>query len=204
MGEPVLAAAPTAAEPTIEYKPGEWFDATTVDLMEAFYLSRLPAIREAAKEHGYAIGVHGSMRRDLDLIAAPWRDGASNADTLVEAIQKAACGFTQSKYQWEQKPAGRVSISVPICWTYRHGVLSDGHIDLSVLAARPSAPTAVEPDERDDPLQGAVDWFLQADGEFFCVATVQRTLRIGYNRAKRLSEVAKERAAISANKGDQS
>lgn len=134
--------------PAIEYTPGEWFDATTVDLMEAFYLSRLPAIREAAKEHGYAIGVHGSMRRDLDLIAAPWRDGASNADTLVEAIQKTACGFTQSKYQWEQKPAGRVSISVPICWTYRHGVLSDGHIDLSVLAARPSAPTAVEPDER--------------------------------------------------------
>ena len=48
----------------------------------------------------------------------------------------------------------------------------------------------------DDPLQGAVDWFLQADGEFFCVATVQRTLRIGYNRAKRLCDIAKERAAI--------
>lgn len=46
----------------------------------------------------------------------------------------------------------------------------------------------------DDPLQGAVDWFLQADGEFFCTATVQRTLRIGYNRAKRLCDTAKERA----------
>jgi DNA segregation ATPase FtsK/SpoIIIE-like protein len=47
----------------------------------------------------------------------------------------------------------------------------------------------------DDPLQGAVDWFLQADGEYFCTATVQRTLRIGYNRAKRLCDTAKERAA---------
>ena len=62
-------------------------------------------------------------------------------------------------------------------------------------ATPPSAATPEPSDaERDDPLQGAVDWFLQADGEFFCVATVQRTLRIGYNRAKRLCDVAKERA----------
>lgn len=46
-----------------------------------------------------------------------------------------------------------------------------------------------------DPLQGAVDWLLLADGEYFAVATVQRTLRIGYNRAQRLSDIAKERAA---------
>jgi DNA segregation ATPase FtsK/SpoIIIE-like protein len=46
----------------------------------------------------------------------------------------------------------------------------------------------------DDPLQGAVDWLLQADGEYFCTAIVQRTLRIGYNRAKRLYDTAKERA----------
>lgn len=46
----------------------------------------------------------------------------------------------------------------------------------------------------DDPLQGAVDWLLEADGEYFCTATVQRTLRIGYNRAKRLCDTAKERS----------
>ena len=53
----------------------------------------------------------------------------------------------------------------------------------------------------DDPLQGAVDWLLEADGEYFCTATVQRTLRIGYNRAKRLCDTAKERAAHGI-KGD--
>lgn len=58
------------------------------------------------------------------------------------------------------------------------------------------APAQPERAPSDDPLQGAVDWFLQADGEFFCVATVQRTLRIGYNRAKRLCDIANERAAI--------
>lgn len=44
---------------TINYTPGTWFKARTVDEMQAFFNSRLPAIREAAKECGYAIGVHG-------------------------------------------------------------------------------------------------------------------------------------------------
>lgn len=75
----------------------------------------------------------------------------------------------------------------------------------AMLAAAPTEAKPAQQDavDADDPLQGAVDWLLQADGEFFCVATVQRTLRIGYNRANRLSEVAKERAAISAKKGGQ-
>lgn len=55
-------------------------------------------------------------------------------------------------------------------------------------------PSAVVQPLEKDPLQGAVDWLLQADGEFFCVATVQRTLRIGYNRAQRLCDTASERA----------
>lgn len=62
-----------------------------------------------------------------------------------------------------------------------------------LAAAKAARPEPVE--SADDPLQGAVDWLLLADGEYFAVATVQRTLRIGYNRAQRLSDIAKERAA---------
>ena len=58
-----------------------------------------------------------------------------------------------------------------------------------------TSPPAQRKPLTDDPLQGAVDWLLEADGEYFCTATVQRTLRIGYNRAKRLCDTAKERAA---------
>jgi len=57
-----------------------------------------------------------------------------------------------------------------------------------------TSPPAQRQPLTDDPLQGAVDWLLQADGEYFCTALVQRTLRIGYNRAKRLYDTAKERA----------
>lgn len=141
--EPVYDG-PTRQVASINYTPGEWFDATSVDLMQQFFESRLPAIRETARRHGYAIGVHGSMRRDMDLIAAPWCDGASDPDTLAHAIADAACGITiASSYDWEQKPAGRVATSIPICWTHRPGVPGDGHIDLSVMPqAAPPAPQA--------------------------------------------------------------
>lgn len=47
-------------------------------------------IRSIAREHGYAIGVHGSLRaeRDIDLIAAPWISDAHAASTLARAIEK--------------------------------------------------------------------------------------------------------------------
>lgn len=127
---------------------GQWFDARTLDEMQAFYLSRLPAIREAAKEHGYAIGLHGSLRRDFDLMAMQWRDSPSDKDTLAHAIAVAACGITRDgPFQWEQKPSGRFAVSMPVCWTdHRNPEFGEkpslGHIDLSVITQQ-AAPAAI-------------------------------------------------------------
>ena len=102
--------------------------------MEAFYRSRLPAIRETARALGYGIGQHGSMRRDMDLIAVPWREEAAGRDELAHAIAMAACGITRSgPYQWETKPRGRFAVSIPICWEEFYDMVSAGHIDLSVV-----------------------------------------------------------------------
>lgn len=145
----VRAALSTAPAPSqVEYRPGHWFEPKSIDEMQAFFTSRVPAIREAAREYGYAIGLHGSMRRDLDLIAVPWRDGAADKDNLAHAISMAACGLAREgrKYQWEAKPAGRIATSLPLCWTDHDNpefgdVPGMGHIDLSVMPA-PSQATA--------------------------------------------------------------
>lgn len=47
----------------------------------------LPRLVEVAREHGYALAVHGSMGRDLDLIACPWVESAADPLELVEAIR---------------------------------------------------------------------------------------------------------------------
>jgi hypothetical protein len=48
----------------------------------------LPIVQAAARGVGYAIGLHGSMVRDLDLIAAPWTADAVGYDDLVTAIHR--------------------------------------------------------------------------------------------------------------------
>jgi hypothetical protein len=52
----------------------------------------VPHVAQVARRYGYAIGLHGSMARDLDLIAVPWVKEAAPAETLVEAVRDAVGG----------------------------------------------------------------------------------------------------------------
>lgn len=45
--------------------------------------------RGAAKEHGYALATHGTLVRDLDLLAVPWIESASGHRKLAAAIAEA-------------------------------------------------------------------------------------------------------------------
>jgi hypothetical protein len=114
-----------------------WMHIYDKDQLQSFYLGILPKIKEAARECGYALAHHGSLRRDLDLLAVPWTDSHVERDTLAKVIHKAACGLVQDKYEWEKKPCGRFAVSFPICWTERSETFPNetnlGHIDLSVM-----------------------------------------------------------------------
>ncbi len=48
----------------------------------------LPALRYVARRCGYALAVHGSLSRDIDLVAVPWRDTAISAESLIEYLRK--------------------------------------------------------------------------------------------------------------------
>ena len=95
----------------------------------AAYAYLIPLISSAAFRVGYAIAVHGSMRNDLDLLAAPWTDAAVSAEELLSAI-RAGIGFTADDIHTrahgpEQKPHGRLAWIIPL-----HGGCA---IDLSVM-----------------------------------------------------------------------
>lgn len=51
-----------------------------------FYGCLYPCLCDIAQKHGYAMALHGSMQRDLDLVAIPWTEQATDAETLVAAI----------------------------------------------------------------------------------------------------------------------
>lgn len=112
-----------------------WQRVKDLDELEIFYLSIIPQIKAAGKEMGYAIAVHGSMRRDLDLIAVPWvEDDFCDAYSLARVIHQAVCGIESQKYIWERKPNGRIATCFPICFPdFQIDAPSLGHIDLSVI-----------------------------------------------------------------------
>lgn len=121
----------------------KWISIFSREELTAFYLSRLPKIREAARLCGYAIGTHGSLRRDFDLIAVPWIENPKSKDELAKAVHRAACGLHNAEFKWEQKTLRRMATSMPICWIkfdHPKDELSLGHIDLSVIS-EPSSPT---------------------------------------------------------------
>lgn len=68
-------------------------------------------IRALAREVGYAIGVHGTMERDLDLIAAPW---VAEAVTPVDLAQHIATGLGGRVlgFRIQDKPCGRWSCNI--------------------------------------------------------------------------------------------
>lgn len=124
----------------VDYQPTpdepRWFRAQNRDELQWFYESVIPRMRAAARACGYALGVHGSTRRDLDIIAAPWTADHSDMDTLAREVQKAACGIFADHYEWGrgEKPCGRLGTVFAICvCDFERSTPSLGCVDFAVM-----------------------------------------------------------------------
>ncbi|PPU15805.1 hypothetical protein XacyCFBP2565_08400 [Xanthomonas arboricola pv. corylina] len=53
------------------------------------YMCLYPGLAQVARSHGYALAVHGSLARDMDLIAVPWIEAAADPADVVAAIEQA-------------------------------------------------------------------------------------------------------------------
>lgn len=128
-----------------------------LDAKEGERLSRIKALsehilaemRRIARQDGWALAVHGSMTRDLDVVAVPWTDEASDETAFVEAMRAAVArelggvavigaGEDGRTRGVKAKPHGRR------CWTIHstsEQLVEDEHgahpyVDLSVLDLR--------------------------------------------------------------------
>lgn len=45
-----------------------------------------PELAVVFRQHGYALAVHGSLRRDFDLVAVPWVEKPSPPEVVVKDI----------------------------------------------------------------------------------------------------------------------
>jgi hypothetical protein len=96
----------------------------------------LDRMRAVARECGYAVAVHGSQKRDLDLVAVPWTPEAASAHQLVARLCE-ELGLVERANEPrirnpEPKPWGRLAWSLAGCPGHEY-------VDLSV------APRCGEP-----------------------------------------------------------
>ena len=83
-----------------------------------------------AWRYGYALALHGSMSRDLDLVAIPWTEDAESPEKLVEAIRKFVIAKTDVNLKIappKTMPHGRISYIIPV------GYGENFYFDLSIM-----------------------------------------------------------------------
>lgn len=105
----------------------------------------IEAARIAGRKHGYAIGVHGSLLRDVDLVACPWTDAAADPETLARAVAAELNGGDSDRKTWRYhlagegslKPHGRMAYVIHF-WPGQD--FGPTYIDLSVMARQAPPP----------------------------------------------------------------
>lgn len=128
---------------------------------------------QVAREMGYAVGLHGSMKRDCDMIAVPWVEACSTAEALIDALCVAL--NAREVGPREPKPNGRLAVNLQIDGWFRV-------IDLSIVTAsriRPAGEAVVKalewkPNSNSDPesiwtgeIAFGVYYTIEPDGRIF-------------------------------------
>ena len=90
----------------------------------AYYFLQL---KEIALEYGYNLVLHGSLNRDLDLIAIPWEDNAKDELEMINAFSAYMNGWElgdKQMFNYSILPGGRKSYVINI---NRGGYQNLGH-----------------------------------------------------------------------------
>ena len=93
----------------------------------AFWVFKLPELRDIAAECGWAIAFHGSLVHDLDLMAMPWVEKHTTADELAQRFTDTMPENWRRPYEKSKpgdKPNGRIVYTI---------FMGPSYIDLNVI-----------------------------------------------------------------------
>ena len=93
-----------------------------------FYATLLESFRKTCLDNGYALSIHGSCSRDMDLIAVAWANSAIKPDLLIDEIQK--CLFA-TIYNQDINKDGLIRSHGRV--TYTIAIQCDWFIDFTVV-----------------------------------------------------------------------
>lgn len=118
---------------------GHTTDGADPEMVKALARRVIRPLRERAKHLGYAIGVHGSLERDIDLIAVPWTERACPPEGLATSLKQVLSKLYPVELEvapgeGPTKPHGR------LCWSW--WIRPWTYIDLSVFPPTTSSAEA--------------------------------------------------------------
>jgi hypothetical protein len=95
------------------------------------------SLKEIALEYGYNLVIHGSMNRDLDLIAVPWEENVKDIDEMVDAFVEYLKGnlYMRDGERFIYKKYNRRVYLIGMCRSLmikNEYVMCDYYVDLSV------------------------------------------------------------------------
>lgn len=99
-------------------------------------------LKEIAELYGYNLVIHGSMNRDLDLIAIPWTENARNPDEMIFEFQEYLTGKKEmrpnGKPDYSDKPHGRKVVTISLNRGDKHGEWvrfedEEYYLDISIM-----------------------------------------------------------------------
>ncbi len=110
------------------------------------FAALLPAMVATARRLGYALAVHGSMNRDLDVVAIPWTEEAVSADELAETLRVEFGGHTRLLMGQEIDRNPTPKAHGRRCYSYYFDTFEEEgkqtswgpYLDLSVMPRRPN------------------------------------------------------------------
>ena len=93
-----------------------------------FYACIFEDLRKAALGCGWAVGLHGSLSNDMDIMAMPWTEDATSVEVMIQELSDC---FTDSPFKDRHtipcydKPNNRV--------VYTMNIWADFYLDINVI-----------------------------------------------------------------------
>lgn len=108
----------------------------------------------ASRSLGYALAFHGSLIRDIDLVAVPWVTNAAEPGVLAEVIRQTTeltTGYCQmdpleESVDWFRRGCPGMKPHGRLAWSFwLTSIRGCPYIDLSVVPPNPEADRAILP-----------------------------------------------------------
>ena len=116
-----------------------------IHVKPAMYTLFFYDLKEIAKQYGYNLVLHGSLNRDLDLIAIPWSDDMRSEQDMIMEFQSYLTGhiivMPQGGVHYTILPGGRHSYIIDLNRGNRKGEWfryddEQYYLDISVIQPR--------------------------------------------------------------------